>query len=237
MVPEAPVTMDLGGGGDGPEFGFILSGVAGPPAASVNGAYEFSDYGIFLGPGVARIVLESYWAWCILDGETTLFTGSGEWPWTVTEWVSQFGTAGTPVCSQAPSPQWIDLGSEVAVVAATLATNLTGANNDLRFTSKLSGRLGNAIRVRYVSPGVNNAALSVVVSGRDITVNLATNGSGQITSTAQLVANAVTAHAGASALVEVASIDGVVGVVTVMGWTNLSGGAGGLPLPPGVLAL
>jgi len=237
MVPEAPVTIDLGGGGGGPEFGFILSGVTGVGADSLNGRYELSEPGIFVGPGMSVIVLESYFTWIIVDAETTRFLGSGEWPWTVTEWVPQMGGEGTPACSQAPSPFRIDLGSDATAVAAALTTNLTGSNNDLIFTSKLSGRLGNSIRIRYVNPGTNNASLGVVVSGRDITVNLATNGSAAITSTAVLVANAIEASAAASALVSVSSVAAVNGVVTAMGWTSLSGGAGGLPLPPSTLTL
>lgn len=236
MATEAPVKIDLGGGGGG--FGFVLSGVTGVHAAALNGRYEFVPEQDFLGPGGARIVRETSQYWLIQTSGMlfTPFAGSGVWPWLVSDWSVQDDGAGTPAFTGGLSPRKIDLGSDV-VETAMVATNLTGANNDLIFTSKLSGRLGNAIRVRYVNPGTSNAALGVVVAGRDITVNLATNGSSQITSTATLVANAITANAGANALVSVHSDAGTGGVVTAMGWTSLSDGMGGLPLPPSMLTL
>ncbi|RYD24779.1 MAG: hypothetical protein EOP87_25555, partial [Verrucomicrobiaceae bacterium] len=87
MVTEAPVTIDLGGGSSDPEFGFGLSGVKGESAGALNGRYDFSEYGVFLGPGASRIVLESYHTWVIVEEDTTKFLGTGEWPWTVVEWM------------------------------------------------------------------------------------------------------------------------------------------------------
>jgi hypothetical protein len=136
------------------------------------------------------------------------------------------------------APVSLELES-AAAVAAVLSTNLTGSNNDLVFTSLLPGRLGNDITVRYLNPGVINAVISVSVSGRDITVSLATNGSAVVTSSATQVRWAIAGNAAAAALVTVANKaanDGS-GVVTVMAATALSGGTGGLPLPPVTLAL
>jgi hypothetical protein len=156
------------------------------------------------------------------------------------DWTADNGSTGTFVVTRsAPIPVSLDLDSASSAVAATLSTTLTGNHNDLVFTSRLSGRLGNDVTVRYVSPGTNNAALAVVVSGRDITVNLATNGSAVITSTAALVKAAVEASAAAAALVTVAhkaGNDGT-GVVTALSLTALSGGTGGLPLPPVSISL
>lgn len=71
---------------------------------------------------------------------------------------------------------------------ATATLDPTGTNNSLLYTSKLLGTEGNDIRVRYVDPAADGAALGVVVSGHDITVNLATDAdnaaSGTLTSDA-----------------------------------------------------
>jgi hypothetical protein len=57
------------------------------------------------------------------------------------------------------------------------------------------------ITVTQFNPGTINAALSVSVSGSSIVVNLATNGSGTLTSTEAQIVAAVNASAAASALV------------------------------------
>jgi hypothetical protein len=110
---------------------------------------------------------------------------------------------------------------------ASLTTALTGTNNDLKFTAVTPGAAGNSITVTYVDPPTNNATLSVDVDGTDITVNLATNGSSAVTSTAAQVAAAIAASVEASRLVSVEnapSNDGS-GVVTALAETALSGGA------------
>ena len=60
---------------------------------------------------------------------------------------------------------------------------------------------GNAIRAAFVNPGVADQPLSVAVSGSDITVSLATNSGGALTSTAAQVSAAINASPAASALV------------------------------------
>lgn len=123
----------------------------------------------------------------------------------------------------------------VAVTAQTLAavasmtTAFPGNNNDLTFTASDAGAGGNAIRIRYVDPAGNDQLLGVVVAGNDITVNLATNGGGAITSTASQVGIAVNNEPAAAALVsqDLADGDGS-GVVTALAYTNLTGGDGPL---------
>jgi hypothetical protein len=120
-------------------------------------------------------------------------------------------------------------GAFGATTTATLTTALTGSNNDLKYTHASSAAnfaAGNSVRVRYVDPAGNNAALGVVVAGNDITVNLATGGAGAITSTAAQVKAAVEASAPAAALVSVANAAGNdgTGVVTALAYTALSGG-------------
>lgn len=128
-----------------------------------------------------------------------------------------------PFTRRAWPGRWARTGANVA---ASLTTALTGTNNDLVFTAVATGPDGNNIRVRYVAPGTASQALSVVVSGSDVTVNLATNGSSVVTSTATLVRNAVNASVPAQALLTAANAAGNdgTGVVTALAYTNLSGG-------------
>jgi len=90
--------------------------------------------------------------------------------------------------------------AEVAVKAAVV-TGTVAANNAIKWEAKTAGAAGNDIIVYLKNPAANSAALAVSVSGTTITVSLATNGSGVITSTATLVLAAITASSAASALV------------------------------------
>lgn len=110
---------------------------------------------------------------------------------------------------------------------ASLTTALTGTNNDLVFTAVATGTAGNAITVAYVDPSGNDQALAVTVTDSAISVSLATNGSGTITSTAASIKTAIEEDEAASALVTVANAaanDGT-GVVTALTATNLTGGS------------
>lgn len=111
-------------------------------------------------------------------------------------------------------------------VKARLLTGVVANNNALTFTSKLDGALGNTSSLRLVNPGTNSAALSVSVSGRDVTVNLATNGSGVITTTATQLKTAIDGNAAASALFTVANTGASTGagVVVALRRATLAGG-------------
>jgi hypothetical protein len=111
---------------------------------------------------------------------------------------------------------------------AFLQTNLGIANGEIVYTAQNYGTGGNAIRVRYVVSG-NNTPLTVSVAGNDITVNLATNGSGVGTSTASQVVAAVNGSTAASALVTAALASGNsgAGVLTALAYTNLAYGTTG----------
>lgn len=73
----------------------------------------------------------------------------------------------------------------------------------LSFVSKLNGLLGNQTSIQLVDPAANSAALAVTVTGRTITVSLATSVSGAITSTAAQIKTAIEADAAANALVTI----------------------------------
>jgi hypothetical protein len=70
---------------------------------------------------------------------------------------------------------------------------------DLTFTAVTPS--GNNISVVYINPQVINAALSVSATGNAISISLATDGSGAITSTASQINTAVNSSPSASALV------------------------------------
>jgi len=115
-------------------------------------------------------------------------------------------------------------------VSELLKTALSGSNNDLVFMARVAGSTP-TVRIAYVDPSANNAALGIVVSGQDITVNLATGVAGAITTTAAQIKAAIEANAEANALVAVAlapSNDGT-GVVTALSQATLAAVAGTNP--------
>lgn len=111
-------------------------------------------------------------------------------------------------------------------VKASLLTGVITNNNALTFTSKLTGELGNSSSLRLVNHGTNSATLSVSVSGRDVTVNLATNSSGVITTTAAQVKTAIDSNASAHTLFTVSNTGASTGagVVTALRRAQLAGG-------------
>ncbi|HXI15424.1 MAG TPA: capsid cement protein [Chloroflexota bacterium] len=114
-----------------------------------------------------------------------------------------------------------------APVGASLATGVVGTNNAIRWTARDPGAAGNGISVRLVNPGAASQALSVVVAGNDIVINLATDAASALTSTATLVMAAIAASAAANAFVTVAN-EGAstgAGVVAAVATTNLAGGS------------
>ena len=114
----------------------------------------------------------------------------------------------------------------LAGVAAEATLRPIAENADIVFTAAAVGTGGNSIRVRYVDPGSNSASLSVSVTDQDITVTLATDAEGAITSTATEIVTAIDASAEATALVTVAldaGNDGT-GIDNAIDWTTLAGG-------------
>lgn len=124
-------------------------------------------------------------------------------------------------------------GVPADAVRATLSRNPAGDDNALTFTAVAYGVGGNSITIAYLDPSANDAALSVDVTGSAITVNLATDSGGLITSTAAEVLAAIEADALADALVTVAIdtgdsgvADDGSGVVTALASAPMTGGAG-----------
>jgi len=111
-------------------------------------------------------------------------------------------------------------------VKATLLTGLVSSDNALTFTSKLAGELGNSSSLRLVDPGANNGAVSISVSGRDVTVNLATDVLGSIGTTATQLKTAIEANATANALFTITNTGASTGYghVTALRRAALTGG-------------
>ncbi len=119
-----------------------------------------------------------------------------------------------------------------AAVPASISIGTGSAG--LTFVAQTAGIAGNEISVRLKNPGAVSQALAVTVSGKAITVSLATNSSGVVTSTAAQIKTAIEASTAAAALVAVTGADdgdGVpggssigTGVVTPSATTRLQGG-------------
>ena len=111
-----------------------------------------------------------------------------------------------------------------------LATAMTGANNDIVVMSRQSGT-SPSWTLTLADPAANNASLSVSKSGNNITVNLATNGSGTITSTASQVVAALNSDDDSAPYVYaiVKTGDTGEGVVTALAQTALTSWTGTTP--------
>jgi hypothetical protein len=104
---------------------------------------------------------------------------------------------------------------------------LTNTRTKVLYTAVTPGPGGNSITVAYVVSGTNTA-LSVGVSSTAVTVNVATNGSGNPTSTASQVVTAVQGSGAAAALVTPSIPTGGQGdgIVAAVPATPLYGGNG-----------
>lgn len=116
---------------------------------------------------------------------------------------------------------------------ATLSLNPTGDDNALTATARVYGTEGNSISVEYLDPSANDASLTVSVFRQKISVSLATDSGGSITSTAAEVKAAIEAHSEANQLVTLAintgdtgTADDGSGVVTALAAASMTGGAG-----------
>lgn len=89
------------------------------------------------------------------------------------------------------------------------------AGDDLLYTAKASGVDGNLINLTFVNPAGPSAALGVVVSGKDITVNLGTDGASVLNSTLKEVLDALNASLDAKALGTASLLPGVDDTATV----------------------
>lgn len=110
-------------------------------------------------------------------------------------------------------------------VPATLTLEFSASGSGVTFTAADAGRAGNNLRVRYRDPGEADSALTVTVRDeRDISIRLATDVDGEITTTAEDIATAINDDADASALVSAEAQGSGAGVVSPQSYANLTGG-------------
>lgn len=108
---------------------------------------------------------------------------------------------------------------------AFLETSLAGTNNDIRWTAKNYGSIGNLQQIQYVNSGASQV-LTITLVGTLIRVNLGTNAASVVTSTAaQLLALAALIPA-LNSLVSYALVLGNngTGVLATLAAVNFTGG-------------
>ena len=100
----------------------------------------------------------------------------------------------------------VAVGTGLGLIAAHGATGF--ADSQVAYTPKVEG-----VQVRHGNPGASNTAISVVVSGKYITVYPVTDANGVQTSTATAIAAAVNASTTATLLVSAAASGAGTGIV------------------------
>lgn len=238
-MPDAPVTVDLSLSELWPAIrasGFTEgSAVYNGDYILVAGLHGGKPQWALPGTGIAIQFNSAFFEWEFTGGPDEVYQteagteeGQLDYPYQSPTWSGS--GSGMPVLTRALAPPLVIAPEgEEPTVNASLAWS-GGVGSTLVLTAVAPGRLGNEIRVRGVNPGTNNAALSVVVTGHDIQVNLATNGSAAATSTANQVKAALQASAAATALITVSGSG--TAVLPAFAWTALYGGTGGLPPRP-----
>lgn len=110
------------------------------------------------------------------------------------------------------------------LVAASVTVDMANVDADLTYTAVTAGSTGNAITVTHTDPSDVDQPLTIVVSGTDINILLATGADGTITSTASEVKTAINSDPDASALVACEDESAGAGVVEAKASASLSGG-------------
>lgn len=116
--------------------------------------------------------------------------------------------------------------AEVRIFDGTLGEatlDSTASDADLTITAKSKHIGSDKISVELVDPAASSASLTVTVTGRKISISLATDGTSAITTTAAQVKTAIDGDADASALVTVALETAGTGVVDAIAETSLDG--------------
>lgn len=107
---------------------------------------------------------------------------------------------------------------------AEVTIGTTALNTAIVYTAKEAGTAGNNIRIRYVA-GTSADALSAAIDGNDITVTLATDTEGLVTSTASDVLAEVNGITDTPVTAELAEGSDGSGVVKARDFVSLAGGA------------
>lgn len=114
--------------------------------------------------------------------------------------------------------------NSVALVMASLAIGTAIANNGITLTAVPTGTLGNAVSLELVDPEADSQALAVTVAGTAISVSLATDADGVITTTATALLAALTTAAPNLVTAAATGASTGAGLVAAFPATKLSGG-------------
>ena len=115
-------------------------------------------------------------------------------------------------------------GAIKTAVYESTAVQAQLVHNNLTFIANDAGVAGNAITVAFVNGGLNQP-LSIVVTGTDIVVNVATDGSGVVTSTEADILAVLSIDVNVTPLIgTILTGDGATVAVAIIA-TALSGGA------------
>lgn len=121
------------------------------------------------------------------------------------------------------------LGSDLHYVMEPTQVKLSGGkgNGALKITSKRKGVYGNGISLRLLNPGSSNQTLSSEITGKAITVRLATNGNGDLVTTAGDLKTLIEENYQLSQLVNVELLGDGTGLLKETGTRFLTGGTNG----------
>jgi hypothetical protein len=119
---------------------------------------------------------------------------------------------------------WPNKKETLAQRATFTTTAVTDINDQIKYTAKDGGLAGNSITIAYVDPAAINQSLSVALSTTAITVNLATDGAGAITSTAATIRTALLANSSIAALLYIELLGDGSEVAEAITATALTGG-------------
>lgn len=185
-IQVAPLAGDLGPD-TGPAPAVAASGMISP---AYNDVYERSSETLYGAsstlPGFYWVVGgSSYWAlrasnvsadiWKSPNVGTAVAVPSPATPDLVGTWTASGGITGSlKVARHVAPPRALGFAGSEATVQASLTTAFSTSNSNLVFTAKEPGRMGNVTRIQYVKPSITLQPISVQVTARAITVNLAT---------------------------------------------------------------
>jgi len=116
----------------------------------------------------------------------------------------------------------------VAAAIAKLDVGVVADNNAITVTANASGVPGNNLAVLFKDPRTNSSALAVSISSSVITVSLATDAAGIITSTADQVIAAIAASAQASLMITASNTSTSTGVGVMTATSKAGYLAGGV---------
>jgi hypothetical protein len=206
---------------------FIIRGIVFPEIGLNNLSHEFNANGR---PGLVRI----------RDtqgnplSENPLYDGRilslGAWGQSGFDGRNAFGFPIDPEIECAPGGAVL-FDFQISTNAGIASAQHSDAAETIEFDASIYGTAGNAFTIELRNPGANNIPLSVAVVGGAVTVTLATDGGGAITSTYVQVEQIINTSAAARAVLS-AKLSGPTPdqVITAMGITNLAGGSASTPI-------